>query len=195
MKLKGASTISMPSIANTHWARTVYTSVLTLSEDSTMPMRSELPKQDEIIFKLNEIVEHELAGVVRYTHYSFMIFGYSRIPVVSWFRQAATETLGHATQAGEMITMLGGHPSLGIGSLLETHKHDMAEILNESMEFEILGVELYRELLTLSEESGSITLEEYARRLIAEEAIHISDIDKMLRRPGDVAQAIKNEAP
>jgi bacterioferritin len=71
----------------------------------------------------------------------------------------------------------------------------MAEILNESMEFEILGVELYRELLTLSEESGSITLEEYARRLIAEEAIHISDIDKMLRRPGDVAQAIKNEAP
>ena len=160
-----------------------------------MPMRSELPKQDEIIFKLNEIVEHELAGVVRYTHYSFMIFGYSRIPVVSWFRDAAAETLGHATQAGEMITMLGGHPSLGIGDLLETHKHDMAEILNESMEFEILGVELYRELLTLSEESGSITLEEYARRLIAEEAIHISDIDKMLRRPGDVAQAVKNEAP
>ena len=62
-----------------------------------MSMRSELPKQDEIIFKLNEIVEHELAGVVRYTHYSFMIFGYNRIPVVSWFRSAATETLGHAT--------------------------------------------------------------------------------------------------
>jgi len=160
-----------------------------------MAMRSELPKQDEIIFKLNEIVEHELAGVVRYTHYSFMIFGYSRIPVVSWFRAAATETLGHATQAGEMITMLGGHPSLGIGDLLETHKHDMAEILNESMEFEIQGVALYRQLLALSEESGSITLEEYARRLIAEEAMHISDIDKMLRRPGEVAQAIKIETP
>ncbi len=160
-----------------------------------MPMRSELPRQDEIVAKLNDIVEHELAGVVRYTHYSFMIFGYSRIPVVGWFRDAATETLGHATEAGEMITMLGGHPSLGIGSLLETHRHDMAEILNESMAFEIQGVELYRELLTLAEQAGSITLEEYARRLIAEEAIHISDIDKMLRRPGDVAQAIKNEAP
>ena len=160
-----------------------------------MSMRSELPKQDEIIFKLNEIVEHELAGVVRYTHYSFMIFGYNRIPVVSWFRSAATETLGHATQAGEIITMLGGHPSLGIGKLLETQKHDMAEILNESMEFEMQGVELYRELLTLAEESGSITLEEYSRRLIAEEAMHISDIDKMLRRPGDVAQAVKSEAP
>mgnify|MGYP003397855091 FL=1 len=94
-----------------------------------------------------------------------------------------------------MITMLGGHPSLGIGKLLETQKHDMAEILNESMEFEIQGVELYRELLTLAEESGSITLEEYSRRLIAEEAMHISDIDKMLRRPGDVAQAVKSEAP
>lgn len=160
-----------------------------------MPMRTELPKQQEIIAKLNEIVEHELAGVVRYTHYSFMIFGYSRIPVVGWFRSAAAETLDHASQAGEMVTMLGGHPSLGIGDLLETHQHDMAEILRESMEFEIQGVALYRELLTLSEESGSITLEEYARRLIAEEAMHISDIDKMLRRPGDVAQAVRSEAP
>lgn len=160
-----------------------------------MAIRSELPNQQDIIFKLNEIVEHELAGVVRYTHYSFMIFGYSRIPVVGWFRSAATETLDHATQAGEMITMLGGHPSLGIGKLLETHKHDMAEILGESMDFEIEGVELYKGLLTLAEKSGSITLEEYARRLIAEEAIHISEIDKMLRRPGDVAQAIKSETP
>ncbi|MCB1675564.1 MAG: hypothetical protein KDI01_04700 [Halioglobus sp.] len=158
-------------------------------------MRPELPNQAQIIDQLNAIVEHELAGVVRYTHYSFMIFGYSRIPVVGWFRSAATETLTHATEAGEMITMLGGHPSLGIGSLLETHKHDMAEILNESMEFEIQGVELYRQLLALAEESGSITLEEYARRLIAEEAVHISDIDKMLRRPGDVAQAVQSEAP
>jgi len=94
-----------------------------------------------------------------------------------------------------MVTMLGGHPSLGIGNLLETHKHDMAEILNESIEFEIQGVELYRELLVLAEESSSITLQEYARRLIAEEAIHISEIDKMLRRPGEVAQAVKNQAP
>ena len=160
-----------------------------------MPMRSALPNQGEVIAKLNQIVEHELAGVVRYTHYSFMIFGYSRIPVVSWFRSAATETLDHATQAGEMITMLGGHPSLGIGDLLETQQHDIGEILRESMNFEVEGVALYQELLALAEKAGSITLEEYARRLIAEEAMHISDIDKMLRRPGDVEQAIKNEAP
>ena len=94
-----------------------------------------------------------------------------------------------------MITMLGGHPSLGIGSLLETHQHDMAEILKESMAFEMEGVQIYRDLLTLAEQAGSITLEEYSRRLISAEAVHISDIDKMLRRPGDVEQAVKNEAP
>ena len=158
-------------------------------------MRTELPNRDELVEKLDQIVQHELAGVVRYTHYSFMIFGYSRIPVVSWFRAAASETLTHAIEAGEMITMLGGHPSLGIGSLLETHQHDMGEILRESMAFEVAGVELYRALLSLAETSESITLEEYARRLISEEAIHISDIDKMLRRPGDVEQAVKTEAP
>ena len=158
-------------------------------------MQTDLPNRSEMIAKLDQILQHELAGVVRYTHYSFMIFGYSRIPVVSWFRGAANETLLHATEAGEMITMLGGHPSLGIGSLLETHEHDMAEILKESMAFEIEGVQLYRDLLVLAEKAGSITLEEYARRLISEEAVHISDIDKMLRRPGDVEQAIEHEAP
>ena len=70
---------------------------------------------------LNKILEHELAGVVRYNHYSFMVYGYNRIPIVSWLRQQATESMDHAQQSGEMITHFGGHPSLGIGQLLETH--------------------------------------------------------------------------
>ena len=58
-------------------------------------------------------------GVVRYTHYSLMIYGYNRIPIVSWMRDQATESLDHANRAGELITQFGGHPSLGIGQLLE----------------------------------------------------------------------------
>ena len=154
-------------------------------------MQTEFTNKDEIIAKLNDILEHELAGVVRYTHYSFMVFGFSRIPVVGWFRGAANETLQHATEAGEMITMLGGHPTLKIGELLETHQHDMAEILKESYDFEMQGIIKYKELLALTESSGSVALEEYARRLIAEEVIHLSEIDKMLRRPGDIEQAIE----
>jgi bacterioferritin len=42
---------------------------------------------------LNEILETELAGVVRYTHYALMVFGYSRIPIVSWLRAEATTSL------------------------------------------------------------------------------------------------------
>lgn len=158
-------------------------------------MPEQIHNKQELIAKLNEILEHELSGVVRYTHYSFMVFGYSRIPVVSWFRSAANETLLHATEAGEMITMLGGHPSLGIGELLETHKHDMGEILRESMTFEKEGIKKYYELMNLAVEAGSITLEEYSRGKIAEEAMHISDIDKMLRKPGEIDQAISQPAP
>ena len=162
---------------------------------ATRFIRPELPNQAEVIAKLNQIVEQELAGVVRYTHYSFMVFGYSRIPVVGWLRTAATETLAHATEAGEMVTTLGGHPTLAIGALLETHSHDLRDILMEAMEFEVASVGLYRELLVLAEAAGTIAIEEYARRMIAEEALHISEIDKMLRRPGEIQQAIKAEAP
>ena len=105
---------------------------------------------DEVITVLNKIMEAELAGVVRYTHYSLMVFGFGRIPIVSWMRGQATESLNHAGEAGELITHLGGHPSLGIGPLLETHRHDVGDILNESLEHEMLALSEYNNLLLMS---------------------------------------------
>ena len=70
-------------------------------------------KQD-VVDVLNEIMELELAGVVRYTHYSLMVNGYSRIPIISWLKGNADESLAHAHKAGELVTLLGGHPSLKI---------------------------------------------------------------------------------
>jgi bacterioferritin len=138
----------------------------------------------KVINQLNRILECELAGVVRYTHYSMMIFGYSRIPIVAWFREEATESLQHAQQAGEMVTRLGGHPSLGIGTLLETHQHDIAEILRETLQAEHNALGLYNGLLKLVA-GKSVALEEYARDLITQEEAHIDEIDKMLRKPGE----------
>lgn len=135
---------------------------------------------------LNKILETELAGVVRYTHYSFMVFGYNRIPIVDWLRAQASEALSHAQQAGELITGLGEHPSLAIGHLLETYNHDIGAILLESLEHEKEGLNAYRELLELVKDK-SVVLEEYARRMIHDEELHIMEVNKMLRKPGDVA--------
>ncbi len=137
------------------------------------------------IAALNRILEAELAGVVRYTHYSLMVYGYNRIPIVSWLREQANESLTHASQAGEYITHLGGHPSLGIGSLLESHNHDIGDILRESLAHEQATLRLYHELLKLVE-GKSVMLEEYARGLIMQEEAHIGEVDKMLRKPGDL---------
>ena len=134
---------------------------------------------------LNKILEAELAGVVRYTHYSLMVFGYNRIPIVSWLREQATESMTHATQAGEIITALGEHPSLGIGHLLETHKHDVGDILREALENERNAIQLYKDLLG-AVEGKSVWLEEYAREMVMQEEMHAFEVDKMLRKPGDV---------
>jgi bacterioferritin len=141
--------------------------------------------KQKVIAQLNRILECELAGVVRYTHYSMMIFGYSRIPIVSWFQQEASESLAHAQQAGEMVTRLGGHPSLAIGPLLETHQHDIGQILRETLQAEHVALGLYTELLQLVA-GKNVALEEYARGLIQQEEDHIDEIDNMLRKPGDV---------
>lgn len=138
---------------------------------------------------LNRILELELAGVVRYTHYSFMVYGYSRIPIVSWLRAEATTAMAHAHEAGELVTTLGEHPSLAIGPLLETHNHDIGDILRESLQHEEEALGVYSDLLELVE-GKSVLLEEYARRMIAQERMHLGEVDKMLRKPGDVGAVV-----
>lgn len=139
--------------------------------------------KDAAIKTLNRIMELELAGVVRYTHYALMVYGYNRIPIVDWLQQQADEGLLHARQAGELVTWLGGHPSLGIGALLETHTHDIDSILRESLAHEGEALQAYYELLDLAK-GQDIRLEEYARAMIAKETAHQDAVNKMLRKPG-----------
>lgn len=136
---------------------------------------------------LNEILETELAGVVRYTHYALMVFGHNRIPITSWLRSEANTCLAHANEAGELVTHFGAHPSLKIGALLETHKHGINDILIESLEAEKAGLALYKKLLQLVC-GQSVLLEEYARKMIAEEERHLGEVNKMLRKPGEISQ-------
>lgn len=141
-------------------------------------------KNQAAIDAINRIMELELAGVVKYTHYSLMVYGYNRIPIVSWLKGNADESLAHAHKAGELVTLLGGHPSLKIGSLLETEKHDIGDILRESLEHEKIALAAYYDLLKIAE-GNSILLEEYARDMIVQEELHRDEVNKMLRRPGE----------
>jgi len=139
-----------------------------------------------VVAVLNRLLEAELAGVVRYTHYSFLVFGFGRIPIVSWLRAQADESLLHAQQVGEWITTLGDYPSLGIGPLLDSHQHDIAAILRESLESEGRALDLYRELLRLVE-GKRVGLEGNSRQMIQAEEVHAAEVDKMLRKPGELA--------
>jgi bacterioferritin len=114
------------------------------------------------------------------------VFGHNRIPIVSLLREQAAESLTHAQQAGEMITLLGAYPSLAIGPLLDSHKHDIGAILRESLETEGKALALYRELLHCAE-GHSVMFEEYARQMVYAEELHAGEVDKMLRTSGEVA--------
>jgi bacterioferritin len=148
---------------------------------------------EKVVAVLNRLLEAELAGVVRYTHYSFLVFGYSRIPIISWLREQAAESLTHAHRVGEWITCLGAYPSLGIGTLLDAHKTDIGLILRESLEAEGAALALYKELLELVE-GRYIALEEFAREMIMTEEMHASEVDKMLRKPGELAPFMSRPA-
>lgn len=132
---------------------------------------------------LNRIMEFELAGVVRYTHYSLMVAGPNRIPIVQFMKAQATESLLHAQTAGEILVGLGGHPTLSIAEIPETYKHSVKDILEESLNHERTALDIYKKLLD-EVEDRSVYLEEFARTQIAQEEMHGLEVRKMLRDVG-----------
>ena len=134
----------------------------------------------KIIDTLNEIFVLELLGVIRYTHYSLMIFGFNRLPLIDFFKSQASESLAHANLAGEHITGLGGHPPLNLSNIKETFKHDIKDILNETLNHEKKAITVYYELLQ-EIDGRSVYLEEYARTMIGQEELHVLEVEKMLK--------------
>ncbi|MEQ1879190.1 MAG: ferritin-like domain-containing protein [Bdellovibrionia bacterium] len=136
--------------------------------------------KDAIVKKLNELLEMEISGLVRYLHYSLMITGPNRIPIVKWFKEQALEGFEHAATIGEKITALGGHPTLKVRPVPESNKHAVMDILAESLEFEKENEDLVRNLLPLTE--SNVSLNEMVRKLLATEQEHIEEVEKMLKK-------------
>ena len=134
----------------------------------------------EVCDILNEIMEYELAGVVRYTHSSMMVSGPYRLPIVTFLKEQAEESLLHAQLAGEKIAGLDGHPSQKIAKIEETNRHSIKDILEESLEHELFALSLYKKLLNCVE-NKSVYLEEYARSQIGEEEQHSLELKIMLK--------------
>ena len=136
--------------------------------------------KEEIIGKLSEIFNLELTGVIRYTHYALMIFGANRLPLIQFYREQAKESLMHADMVGEHITGLNGHPPLNTENIKETHKHNIRDILSETLQHEKKAIEAYYELLNLVKDK-SVYLEEFSRSMIGQEELHVLEVEKMLK--------------
>jgi bacterioferritin len=137
-------------------------------------------KTNEVIEILNKIMEYELSGVVRYTHYALMITGRDRISLAQFFKDQASESLLHAQEAGEIVTGLEGHPSVKISIIEESNKHSTIDLLHESSNHEKEAVALYKLLLDIVKDE-SIYIEEYARGMIKAEEMHAIEVSKMLK--------------
>ncbi len=143
---------------------------------------------------LASIVAFELAGVVRFTHYSLMVSGPSRIPIVAFLQQQASESLLHARAAGEILTGIGGHPDMVIAPIEETGRHRLGDLLAEGLAHERRAVDLYRALLA-EVEGRSVYLEEFARSQVAAEERGAMEFTKMLRDHGEADPDRRAAAP
>ncbi|HTH05103.1 MAG TPA: ferritin-like domain-containing protein [Ilumatobacteraceae bacterium] len=145
----------------------------------SLPMHPDLDA-DAVNDVLNQILEVELSGVVRYTHSSLIIVGPNRIPLVAFMKAQAGESLVHAQQVGEILTGLGGHPTARIAPIEDNRSRGIHDILADSLGHELRALELYRSLLSRVE-GKSVFLEEFARVQISAEEQHQLELRKMMR--------------
>ena len=134
----------------------------------------------QVIDLLKAIVELELSGVIRFTHYALMVTGPNRIPQVEFFNGKAAESLQHAQRAGEILTGLGGHPSTKVAPVDETHQHSVEMILEESYAHERVAIDQYTKLVELCT-GRNLFLEEYARSMVVAEEEDLMELRKMMR--------------
>ena len=137
----------------------------------------------KVVESLSEIFQAEMAGIVRYLHYSFMIMGHNRIPIQKWFRDQANESMAHTIAVGELITAYGGHPPTVTAKMVESNKHGVDQILKESLNFEEETLDLYKSLVKVAMAAEDIALEEFARGQVLAETNHIFEVKKMLIKP------------
>jgi len=148
-----------------------------------MSMSEKSYQNKQVLELLGEIYKAEMAGINRYLHYSFMVMGYNRIPIQAWFRENAREAMDHATQIGEKITSLGGHPPIVAAKVDESNSHSIQQLLEESLKFEEEAIVSYKKLVQTSTDLGDYALEEMARSFVRTEVEHADEVRKMLRKP------------
>ncbi len=134
--------------------------------------------QNKTVELLNAIISFELAGVVRYTYYSLIAVSSKQIDLVDFFKEQASESLTHAQKVGEILTNLDGQSNLKLASI-DIQKQSMQQLIAASWEHETKALELYKELLGVVE-GKNVYIEEFVRKMIAEEGTHSLDIKNML---------------
>jgi bacterioferritin len=149
--------------------------------------------KSKVVRILNSILESELAGVVRYTHYSFMVFGFHRIPITAWLRAQAAESLTHAQEAGRDDHALRRPSVAGDRRAAGEPQARPARHPARGARARARGLTHYKDLLD-EVRDRSVLLEEYARRMVQQEDLHIGEVDKMLRAPGMI-ESVRGDAP
>jgi len=143
--------------------------------------------KEKVLEALNLDLEHEMTSIVRYLHHSFIVAGPIRAPLVSMFRQMASDSMQHAVKLGEKIVALGGHPSIKIQEIYEPGDQTIEEMLSEDLQAEREHLSLYEKQLDLVKDNTPLRL--MLEQVIVEESNHIDQLEMYVRH--DAAQRVR----
>jgi bacterioferritin len=136
--------------------------------------------QQKTLDLLQNIMEYELAGVIRYTYYSLVVTGSNRTAIVDFIKEQAEESLTHAQRVGEILVSLKGNPKPRSTEIEEIEEKSVKNILIASQNHEQKAIEMYKELLSSVRENNP-ELIEFISDMIEEEGSHHLELEQMIQ--------------
>jgi bacterioferritin len=131
-----------------------------------------------VIGVLNRILAREYAGVIQYSQHSFLVQDLFREVYTDYFRDSSRECHGHAHQVGEMISGLGGMPTVEPASIRQAT--ELTEMLQQDLALEREVLQAYLDAIDAA--ADHVLLRQMLEHMADDEQRAVWHLEKILQQ-------------
>jgi len=134
----------------------------------------------ELAKALNDCYQHELMLVIRYLNLSVRVGGLDRLHFAEFFKESASESIGHAEKVGARMVGLGIDPQGKVGDDLGDVPATLEKMLERAIRDEETAVQAYSKAIALAK--NDLALRETLVHILKDERAGVDELKLIMRK-------------
>ncbi|HEU4339629.1 MAG TPA: ferritin-like domain-containing protein [Planctomycetota bacterium] len=135
---------------------------------------------DDLGKALNACYQHELTLVVRYLNLAVRVTGLDRLHLADFFKESASESIGHAAKVGGRMMGLGIAPHGKVSEDLGESPETAEKMLERALHDESAAADAYSKAITLAK--NDLGLRETLIHILKDERDGLDELKLLLKK-------------